>query len=700
MSESRIEFSVAVNTGGTYTDVLSSDNTGMLRTAKSATRVLDLSSGIMNALGILAEKEHGLSLREFLRETRTIVLGTAIATNAILSGIGAKAAMINTQGFTDILEQRRIPKGSSYWKVPKPVILIPRYMRFGVEERVKYTGEIITPLNEDGAREAVRRAKANKAKAIAVCLMHSYIQPKHERRLAEIIKEEYPEADVVLSSDVLPRVGEFDRFATTAVTACIAPIVSQFLTEIRESLGNNGFKGVLLVMTGAGGIETAEVAIKLPSTLIGSDESGNALSAVFLAELTGVQDILLADMGGTRTGVCILPKCIIPISTRNIIGDQLSGTEMVSFNTIGAGGGGIAWLEQGRKVRVGPHSAGTSPGPACYGRGGEKPTVTDADLLLGYIPPDQPLWEGNKPDMIAARRAIEKEIAQPLGIDATEAAYLVRLAADLTMAEQSFLKCIDYGYDSSSMVLFLAGGNGPVHAFDLARHLKIQRIFIPKFAPVFCNLGMLSCDYRHEFFQVLYRESKDLDINQIRQAYERMEAEGRRTLELEGVPRENVEIVRGADICYYGQATDIGVVLPGAQPSAPFTNENLRTLIDNFHRSHAETRGYSDEKAPTVIRSLKLVALGKREKMSLWEMPASGQDPSPALARHRDVFFKESGGFVSSPCYQGDQLGFGNVVRGPALIEEKGTTLVIPPGAEIEVDKYGNYLGRLIEVNQ
>jgi N-methylhydantoinase A len=698
--ELKREFIVAITTGGTYTDVLSSDNTGMLRSAKSATTPLDSSTGIMNALRILAEKEHGLSLDGFLGATKTVVLGTAIATNAILNGIGAKAAMINTQGFTDILEQRRIPKGSSYWKVPKPVILIPRYMRYGVEERVKYTGEIITPLNEDSAREAVRRAKANKAEAIAVCLMHSYIQPKHERRLAEIVKEEYPEADVVLSSDVLPRVGEYDRFATTAVTAYIAPVVAQSLKDIRNSLEGNGFKGVLLVMTGAGGAETSEVAVKRPSTTIGSNESGNALSAIFLAELADVQDVLLVDMGGTRTSACILPKRIIPLNTRNTIGDQLSGTEMVSFNTFGAGGGSIAWLEQGRKVRFGLDGAGTNPGPACYGKGRTKPTVTDADLLLGYISPDQPLWEENKPDISAARRAIENEIAQPLGIDAIEAAYLIRLAADLTLADQAFVRCIDYGCDPSGMVLFAAGGHGPVHGFDLARHLKIRRIFVPKFAPVFCNLGMLNCDYRHEFFQALYRESKDLDINQVRQAYERMETEGCRTLELEGVPRENIEIIRGADICYYGQATDIGVALPGAPPDTPFTTENLRTLINDFHRSHAETRGYSDEKAPTVIRNLKLIAFGKREKVNLPEMPASGQDPSRALRRHRDVFFKESGGFVSSPCYQGDQLGSGNVVRGPALIEEKATTLVIPPGAQIEVDKYGNYVGSLIGVNE
>jgi N-methylhydantoinase A len=300
----------------------------------------------------------------------------------------------------------------------------------------------------------------------------------------------------------------------------------------------------------------------------------------------------------------------------------------------------------------------------------------------------------------SARRAIEKEIAQPLGIDAAEAAYLIRLAADLAIAEQSFLRCIDYGYDSSSMVLFLGGGNGPVHGFDLARHLKIQRIFIPRFAPVFCNFGMLNCDYKHEFFQVLYRESKDLDIFEIRQAYERMEAEGRRTLESEGVPRENVEIIRGADICYYGQATDIGIVLSSVQPDTPFTPENLQTLMDNFHRSHAETRGYSDEKAPTVIRSLKLIAVGKRGKMILPEKSVSGQDPSPALDRRRDVFFKESGGFVSSPCYRGNRLEPGNVVRGPALIEEEATTLVVPPRAEVEMDPYGNYIGKLAGVSQ
>ena len=695
MANVKKQLSVAVNAGGTYTDVLSAEDGKVLRSAKSVTTFDNLSMGVMNALSILAE-EHGLSLQTFLGETGTIVLGTAIAKNAILSCKGARAAMINTEGFTDILEQRRIPKGSNYWKVPKPVILIPRYMRYGVEERVKFTGEIITPLNEESARKAIRQAKADKAEAIAVCLLHSYIQPKHERRLAEIAKEEYPEVDVILSSDVLPRVGEYDRFETTTVTAYIAPVVAQSLKDIRKSLEGNGFKGALLVMTGAGGVETSEVAIKRPGTIIGSDESGGALSAVFLAELAGVRDIVAVEMGSTRNSACIMPKLKIPTGTRNIIGDQLNGAEMVTFNNLGAGGGSIAWLEQGRKVRIGPNGAWTNPGPACYGSGNEKPTVTDANLVLGYIPPDHVSGENIVPDVNAALRAIQKEISEPLGIDAYEAARLIRLAADMGMAEQISLQCIDYGCDSRSMVLILGGGAGPTHGFDLARHLKIKRIYIPRLASVFGNLGMLNADYKHEFLQVLYREGRYLDIDQIRKAYAAMETEGCRILEEEGVSLDYIRIIRGADICYYGQATDIGVGLSPVSSGSVFSQDDLSSLIDVFHRTHEETRGYSDKKAPITVRNLKLTVLGRRQKGSLPEITKGDKDPSADFKRYRKVFSKDLGSLKETPCYNGEKLEWQNVILGPAVIEERTTTVVIPPDARIEVDKYGNYVGSLI----
>ena len=687
-------YEVAINIGGTFTDGLSSDQDGILRAAKSETTPHDLSIGVINVLRVLAEKEQNVSLKEFLSKTKTIVLGTPVASNTIFTPSDAKTAMINTEGFTDILEQRRVPKASSNWKMPKPLILIPRHMRFGVKERIKSTGEIVIPLDEDSAREAVRKAKAKKAETIAVCLLHSYFQPKHEKRLAEIIREEYPEAKVVLSSDVLPRVGEFERCSTTAIIAYITPVVASFLNGLQKSLKESGFKCTLLVMSGNAGVETTEVATKRAGTTIGSDKSGGPLSAVLLSEVTDIQNVLLADMGGTSYEVTVIPKRKIPTVTRSLIGDQVSAFETVNVRRMGTGGGSIAWLDQTGRLHVDSDSVRADLNPACYSREGEKPTVTDADLILGYISADYFLGGEMTLDANLARKAIEEQIAKPLGIDIVEAAYLIRVTADLAMANQSFLSCVEHGYDPSEFVLLMGGGAGPTHGFGIAKYLKIQKVYIPKMAPIINTLGMLNADYRHDFLQVLYQMQTELDLGQVNKIYKRMEAEGIRILESEGIQNEHIGIIKGADICYYGQATDISASLNEVSPGITLTMESLQALMETFHRNHEEARGFSDKILPVQIINLKLTAVGKREKVHLPEIPVTGQDISKAIRCYREVFFKELGGFVKSPCYYGDKLLPGDVILGPAIIDEKATTIVIPPQGEIIVDKYGNYIGK------
>jgi N-methylhydantoinase A len=682
---------IAIDTGGTFTDGIAVEDRRKVSSAKFPTNVTDPASGIMGCIGLLAE-ERQLTQQELLADTATVVVGTTLATNCIVQNSGlAKCGLLYTKGFRDIPELgRRLPKSDIYnARLPPPGVLIPRHLRFGIEERVQFDGTVITALNEDDVREAARQAKAHGIEVPVICFLNSYVNPAHEERTADIIRDEFP--DVVVSSRVLRRWIEWDRLTTAALAGSVKPVLRRFVTNLVERLKEAKFKGTLLFVTCSGGVATPEVCLDNPALLIGSGPAAGPLLGAFLAELNDFENAVICDMGGTSFDISILPQRTILTTTETAIGDYRSGCEAVDLDTLGAGGGSIAAVDRRGILQVGPASAGAVPGPACYNKGGSLPTVTDANVVLGYVPTDYFLGGKMPLDKARAEKAIRDHVAKPLGIDVIEAACAISSLVESNMAEMVLLSAVRKGYDPRDFRFVAGGGAGPIHAAPIAFKLGMQQVYIPKLASLFCTLGISLADYKCMLSRMLYRREDEVRIDDLNTFYQVLEDEGRLTLQRQGVPDERMQFIRGAEMRYSGQLHDIEILLPAAPAGTPFTKADLDALLQAFHDRHKAVYGYSDKNMPAIFSTLKLQAKGIRPSIELVAEPFSSADPSAALKRKREVYSKERGRFIEMLCYNAAQLKHGNIVLGPAILEHPQTTILVPDGAELAVDAYGNY---------
>ena len=688
-------FDILIDTGGTFTDGVLLDEKGSISVAKSETDPANPPRGILSCIENIAE-ERKTTREELLANTNTILIGTTLPTNCILEEKGAKCCVIHTKGFRDIFELgRTIPKTDIYnLKVLPPKVLIPRYLRFGVEERIQYDGKVVTPLNEDDVKEAVRKAKEHNVEIPVVCFLHSYINPEHEERAAEIIKTEYP--NVVLSSHIARRWIEYDRLSTATFAAYVKPMLTRFVSNMDKQLKEAGFAGTLLFSTGLGNVARAELCLENPGHLIGSGLATGALMGRFLAEVRSFDDVVTCDIGGTSVDIAVLKNRTIATTTESIIGDQKNAIETMDIQSIGAGGGAIAWIDKFGVLRVGPSSAGADPGPACYSKGGKEPTLTDANVLLGYIPTDYFLGGIIALDRGSAKKAVDEKIAVSLGMDTIEAAYSISSLAETLMAERIFLTTVEKGYDPRDFVLVVAGGAGPVHAIALATRLGMKKVYIPKHAAVFSAFGGAVADYGYVLNRFYYKRDDEADVKEVANIFRTLEKEATDILGRQGVNEKNMALVRGSEMRYFGQLRDINVALPEITRGKDFTNKTFKDLIKNFHERHEALYGWGDPRLPAIIGILKVRGIGKRPPFVLTKQPLSKKDPAEAVKRKRQVFFKQLGGFRDIKCYDGDKIKHGNIIKGPAIIEERKTTVVIPPGSEVVVDPYGNYLATLL----
>ncbi|MFH1124578.1 MAG: hydantoinase/oxoprolinase family protein [Pseudomonadota bacterium] len=684
-------FEILIDTGGTFTDGVLIGKNGDVGVAKSETNPANPAKGIMECIASLA-KEQNMTAEKLLSDTATVLIGTTLPTNCILEGKGAKCCLIHTKGFRDVYELgRTIPKVDIYnLKVLPPKVLIPRHLRFAVEERMQYNGEVITPLKEEDVLEAVKKAKAQGVEVPVVSFLHSYINPEHEERAAEIIKTEYP--NVVVSSRIVRRWIEYDRLSTAVFAAYVKPLLTRFVNALEDELNSASFGGTLLFSTGMGNVASADLCLENPGYLIGSGLATGALMGRFLAEVNGFQDVLTFDMGGTSVDMGVLKDRTIATTPESIIGDQKNALESMDIPSIGAGGGTIAWIDSLGVLRIGPSSAGAEPGPSCYGKGGSEPTVTDANVLLGYIPTDFFLGGSIPLNAELAKKAVDKKISGPLGLDTIDAAYSISSLTETVMAERIFLTIVEKGYDPRDFVLIAGGGAGPVHAVAMANKLGMKQVYIPKHAAVFSAFGGAVADYGHVLNSFFYQRDDIADIEEAKKRFHSLEKEGIEILEKQGVEAKNMALARGAEMRYFGQLRDIDIVLPETVPGDDFKEETFNQLVKSFHERHGELYGWSDPKLPAILAILKLRAIGKRKPYVLNKQALSGEDPSKALKRERQVYFKQLGGFVQTPCYDGDLLKPGNLIKAPAIIEERKTTVVVPPGSKLVVDAYENYL--------
>lgn len=678
-------FRVGIDTGGTFTDAISVDDNGITQTAKSSTTPGNLIIGATNVVDGLA-KRNNMSRKEFLSHVSTIVHGTTTGTNIIHTRVGPKMGMLCTKGHRDVIQIRQVPKEEMYdWKHDFPEVLVPRYLRKEVIERIDKDGKVWKALDEDSVREATNFLKNLKVESIVIAFLYSFIDPSHEKKAREIVKEVFPEVDVTISSDILPAIGEYERTSTAIINAFIAPAVNKYTKQVQSFLEEEGFKGQFLYIQNNGGVETAEVALEKPATLAMSGPAAGPSAAISVGKLHNESNLLSIDMGGTSFDIAIVNDGTFLTKNESLIEDHRFSLPVIDVSAVGAGGGSLAWFDVTGTLKVGPNSAGADPGPACYGKSNE-PSVTDADVVLGYIDPDYFLGGEMKIDRSLSEKAIKEKVADRLGISVEEGAASMYRIINSVMADSVSYTFTRRGYDPRDYVICSGGAAGGVHALPISRELGIKKVLIPKYAPIYCAYGMLGVDLKHDFTRHYTTPGDHLDLERVKKLYKEMEEEGIEVLAKEGIAEKDRILMRTMNVQYFGQFRGIEV----EWPSGPITEESIASGLKNFHLEHKMRYGHSDEDYPYLFSSWGLSAIGKIPPVVVTTLEKSNADASDAVKTKRKAYFDN--GFVETTIYDGDNLNTDNVIEGPCIIEERMTNIVVPPGFTVKVDDYGNYV--------
>jgi N-methylhydantoinase A len=689
-------YRLGIDIGGTFTDATLLDkDTGEVTTDKVLTTPSDPSDGfIESTLSILKKAEVTAEEVEF------VVHATTVATNSIIEGKMARTGFVTTGGFRDMLELARQMRPSLYdLRFEKPRSLVPRHLCFDVPERLDARGGVLVPFDEDAMRLVAEDLRAQGVEAVAVCFLHSYVNPAHELLAGRILREVLPDAVVSLSTDVAREFREYFRATTTVINAAISPVVSRYLASIEEKLRAAGLGRELLIMQSNGGVYTSAAARTNPVFMVESGPAAGVIAATHLGTALGYPDILSFDMGGTTAKTCLVQNGTPHITKDYEVGATAapgtgggrgSGypirTPVIELVEIGAGGGSIAWVDSGGILRVGPQSAGADPGPACYGRGGTQPTVTDANLLLGRLNAEYFLGGGVALDTTAAEAAVAR-CADSLGLSVTEAAHGIVEIANTAMVNALRLVSLQHGHDPRDFVLVGFGGAGPLHANRIADENHIVTTLIPPSAGTFSAMGLLVTDLKREYTKTMIQLATEADPEQLNAAYSALEQAGASDLAGQGIAPDEMVVLRQMDMRYCGQSFELTVdVSTGSLEPA-----ELARLVAQFHESHERVYGHSAEEEPVEFVSLRVTTTGQIEKPRLCEIGLS-DGSEPTAREHRHVFFEESSGFVSCPIYERYGLSAGAVLRGPAVIEEFDTTTVVHPGYQALVDRYGNLL--------
>jgi N-methylhydantoinase A len=686
---------LGIDTGGTFTDCVTMDETtGEFSIDKVPSTPSDPSlsfSGVLSrALGAIDAKIEDVSF---------LVHGTTVATNCIIEGKTAKCGLVTTRGFRDILEIARQIKPEPYnifFEKPRP--LVPRRLCVEIEERLDYEGKVISPINPITVLQAADTFKNQGVESVAVCLLHSYVNPKHERLVQEMLLKELPGVYVSVSADVCPEFREYFRASTTVVNAAIVPIVAGYLDRIESRLASWGFKAQLCVMQSNGGVYTSEIARRNPVHLIESGPAAGVTVAAYIGSLTGSQNVISLDIGGTTAKVGLILDGSPKFSTEFEVGSKAVGrslhakatgypikSSVIDLVEIGAGGGSIGWVDSGGALRVGPQSAGAEPGPACYAKGGTLPTLTDANLILGRLNPDFFLGGEMKLSIEKASQAVE-ELASMLNLSVTEAAAGMVEIANANMIEALRLVSIQRGFDPREFALVAFGGAGPLHANALAGELSISEVVIPLSPGVSSALGLLVADLKHDFVRTYIKPIDRADLNFVESAFQEFERESRELLNRENIPSDRQSFSRELDLRYSGQSFELTIRLdPG-----PLEAEHLASLKHRFDKSHEVTYGHSTPGESIEIVNLRVRARGIIPKPKLKLLAHANGKVRNILKGERKVCFLVSEGFVATPIFDRYQLRADDRIAGPAIVEELDSTTVIYPGYQGRIDEFGS----------
>ncbi|MFQ6110737.1 MAG: hydantoinase/oxoprolinase family protein [Nitrospinota bacterium] len=694
--DEKLSYRVGADIGGTFTDMVFMAGDGGAFIKKLSSTPEDFAEAIICGLGqFLAERGTDGSMIDEVSH------GSTIATNAILEQKGALTGLLTTKGFRDVLEIRRVRMPKLYdltWEKPPP--LVERHLRLEVDERVGSRGEVLRPLDEESALRATRRLLKEGVESVAICFLHSYANPTHERRVKALIERLSPGLPVSISSEVLPEIKEYERTATTVVNAYVKPLVRGYLGSLREGLARAGVSAPLLIMQSNGGIMTARAAEEHPVHIIESGPAAGVIAAASMAQELGVRNLITLDMGGTTAKASIIENGELSRAAEYEVGSEISrGSRLikgsghliripaVDIAEVGAGGGSIARLDRGGALHVGPESAGADPGPACYGRGGEVPTVTDANVLLGFLNPEY-LLAGELPiKRDLSERAISERIARPLGMTPLEAAWGIHRIANASMNRAIRAVSVERGRDPRDFSLFAFGGNGPLHAAGIAEVMGIEEVIVPPAAGLLSSLGLLFSRVEHFYVRTYLRPVSKVAPDHLNNVMEEMEERALAELREEGYEGPQVALLRAVDLRYRKQIFELTLPLPEGE----LTRESLTALEQGFHEEHRRTYGYCSEGEDVEIVNLRMTGRGIPPKprippaLRLAGVVGGG---GASAKGEREVFFGPDRGFLKTPVIMRAELSAPR--EGPLIVEEYDSTILVPPSFTAALDGMGN----------
>lgn len=698
-------YRLAFDIGGTFTDfALLDTSTGAIEIFKLLTTPDDPARASLEGTKVLLERNSrsGDSLQN-------IIHGTTLVTNALIERKGARVALLTTEGFRDSLAMGAEQRYDIYdltLRFPEP--LVPRYLRLPIEERIDHRGIVnrrvqredvaaaITTIRDEDAKDRRFGGQATELNSVAISFLHSYRNPENEQAAGQFVHELWPEADISLSSQVAPEIREFERTSTTVANAYVRPLTRDYLKTLALALRETGYRGRLYLMLSSGGIATVETATEFPVRLIESGPAGGAIAAAFFGNLCGVSDLVAFDMGGTTAKICLIQEGRPTISHQLEVARvhrfkkgsglpiQFPSVEMLE---IGAGGGSIAWVDDLGLLKVGPESAGADPGPACYGLGGTEPTVTDAALVLGYIDPGNFLGGEMSLNVAAAESAIDERIAKPLGLTRVEAAWGIHQLVVENMAAAAKLHIIERGGDPRRYALLASGGAGPIHAASVARLLRQERIIYPLAAGVLSAIGFLVAPVSFEFSKSQPQLLTSTDWSAANDLLERLETQGRDVVAEAGVADSNITVERHVSARFAGQVNEIDVELP----PGTLGDQSRGEILARFERAYVELYGHSHENIPVEIITWRIIASGSLGHISIEQRDTDDSRPIVPHSR-RAVYWTEVGSYVDTPVYDRYELAPGARIAGPALVEERESTVLLPPGSVGTIDSYRNMI--------
>jgi len=660
---------IAIDTGGTFTDVVIYDEeTGVTRLRKIPSTPDNPGEAILQGIVQLCEQE-GMQLDDI----SMVIHGTTVATNAILERKGARTALLTTRGFRDILHIMRQDRPRLYdLRARRPLPLVERGLRLEADERMLYDGTIHHPLEEQSVAELAPLLKSEKIKSLAVCFLHSYVNDQHEIRAGEILNEEFPELEITLSSELIPEFKEYERMSTTVINAYVKPILKRYLSNIVANLAAAGVSSEFYVMKSNGGIMAAEAGSKYGVHTILSGPAGGVLASVHLAERTGHSNIITVDMGGTSFDISLVSGGTPGFAPESEIGGHALKVPMLDIHTIGAGGGSIAWIDRGGALRVGPLSAGADPGPAAYQRGGEDPTVTDANLILGRLNPDYFLGGAMAVDPVLSRKVIEEKIANPLDMSVLEAAEGIIKVINASMTKGIRHVSVQRGHDPREFAMVAFGGAGPLHASELANDLDIPEVIVPPAPGLESAFGLLEADLRQDYVQTRLAGLSDDLGDELCDLFQKMEE---RAVDFFGTGK--IDFRRTLDLRYEGQGYELEVPFKGI----------VSETTAAFHSSHEQQYGFARKEVPVQLVNLRLSAVRTVKKVSVKEKSIeTGTAGAPRT--ERDVYL--NGESHSCAVFEREQLKPGDRISGPAIVEQIDTSTLLFPDDEGQIDGFGN----------